>query len=66
MATSCFFCNKHADNGNNVSHAKNRTKRLRRPNLHNKNLQVDGVRRRVAICSSCLKRLNRPAVPAQV
>ncbi len=64
MATSCFFCQKRADVGNNVSHAKNRTKRLRKPNLHAKNLVIEGVRKRVSLCTGCLRKLKASTVTA--
>ncbi|HSW90220.1 MAG TPA: 50S ribosomal protein L28 [Patescibacteria group bacterium] len=59
MATHCFICQKHADNGNNVSHAKNRTKRMRKPNLHTAHINIGGENKKIALCSSCRKTLRK-------
>jgi large subunit ribosomal protein L28 len=53
MAYACDYCGKTIDIGHSVSHAKNRTRRLRKPNLHSKRV-VEGeslVRR--LLCVKC-------------
>ncbi len=42
--------------GHNVSHAKNRTYRVFRPNLRFARLKLNGIVARVRICVKCLKR----------
>jgi large subunit ribosomal protein L28 len=64
MATFCYNCKKVADNGNNVSHAKNRTARLRKPNLHVTHLMIKGIRTKVNLCTTCLRTAKRAAVTA--
>ncbi len=62
MAFVCDYCEKKSDYGHNVSHAKNRTRRIRRPNLHSARVLEAGkvVRRR--LCSRCLRAAERPKV----
>ena len=55
MANRCDMCGKGPRSGNNVSHAKNRTKRTFKPNLHKVRALVNGSVRRIKVCSSCLK-----------
>lgn len=67
MALICERCGKKVMRGHNVSHAKNRTNRVWRPNLQVARVMVDGpsagsgrgVRRRVMLCTRCVKVLNR-------
>lgn len=56
----CEYCGKGVQYAHNVSHAKNRTRKLRKPNLRVFRV-VEGkeiVKRR--ICMSCLKSAVRP------
>lgn len=67
MANVCAACGKGRDVGHNVSHAKNRTQRIRKPNLHTHNLKVgEGSSLKVKLCTKCLrlvkKDANRPVV----
>lgn len=55
MATVCAICGKKAMRGNFVSHSKQRTKRLFKPNLHSYRMSVDGLVRRVKLCTTCLR-----------
>ena len=59
MATFCFNCAKTVDIGKNVSHAKNRTRRLRKPNLHTAHIAIGGLRKKVALCTKCLRTTSR-------
>ncbi|PWU23235.1 50S ribosomal protein L28 [Candidatus Cerribacteria bacterium 'Amazon FNV 2010 28 9'] len=60
MATSCFNCGKTAGNGNIVSHAKNRTKHIRKPNLHTAHILIDGAKKKVSLCTKCIRAAVRP------
>ena len=54
--------------GNKVSHAKNRTKRIFKPNLHSARVVVGGVSKRVKLCTKCRRMLTtaqKPEVQAQ-
>jgi len=44
--------------GHNVSHAKNRLRRVFRPNLHPAKITVDGTTMRVRLCTKCLRQLK--------
>ncbi len=41
--------------GHNVSHAKNRTRRIFKPNLHNVKMNVGGTRKTMRLCTKCLR-----------
>ncbi len=55
MAKACEICGKKPSSGNNVSHAHNITKRRFVPNLQTVRALVDGVPKRISVCTSCLK-----------
>ena len=55
MANRCALCGKGPRSGNNVSHAKNRTKRTFKPNVQKVRAIIDGTVRRIRVCTSCLK-----------
>jgi large subunit ribosomal protein L28 len=55
MARKCEICGKGTIFGNNVSHAKNRTRRTWFPNLLEVKTKVDGTVKSVKICTRCLK-----------
>ena len=55
MSIRCQLTGTGYLNGNNVSHAKNRTKRRWLPNLQKIKIKIDGVAKRVRVCTSCIK-----------
>ena len=57
MATGmkCFNCKKGIMVGHNVSHAKNRTRKVFKPNLHRTRIVVNGTSMRVRLCTKCLR-----------
>jgi large subunit ribosomal protein L28 len=59
------MCGKGIMYGNKVSHAKNRSKRTFKPNLHAKKLKVGTRTMRVKLCSSCVKLLKRAEKPTE-
>lgn len=58
MANECAICGKKRNVGHNVSHAKNRTQRIRKPNLHAHRVQVGDAKVRMLLCTKC-KRLMK-------
>jgi large subunit ribosomal protein L28 len=42
--------------GNQVSHAKNRTKKVYMPNLHTATVLIDGVKKKMKLCTKCIRR----------
>jgi large subunit ribosomal protein L28 len=55
MSRVCEFCGKTPQNGHNVSHANNKTKKIWRPNLQSVRHQADGRAVRVRVCAQCIK-----------
>ena len=49
MSRVCDVTGKRAASGNNVSHARNKTKRVFLPNLHKKRFWLPSEKRRVAL-----------------
>jgi large subunit ribosomal protein L28 len=55
MARECAVCGKKAQFGAIVSHAHNVTKKKRKPNLHRIWAIIDGKKKRIQICTKCLR-----------
>ena len=55
MPNFCHVCGKGPATGNRVSHAHNKTRRRFMPNLQRVKIVEDGARRRVRVCTRCLK-----------
>jgi large subunit ribosomal protein L28 len=55
MAKICEICGKGPQFGNRVSHANNRTRRRFEPNLQSIRGLVNGVAKRIRVCTRCLK-----------
>ncbi len=55
MARVCDICGKKPLVGNNVSHAHNKTKKVWRPNLQEVKTVVNGQKRRVRVCTRCIR-----------
>jgi len=56
---NCENCGKGKMFGHTVSHAKNRTRRIYRPNLHHVKIVVGGVRQKMLLCSKCVRKLKK-------
>jgi large subunit ribosomal protein L28 len=61
MAMKCDSCLKGVMFGHNVSHAKNRTQKIFKPNLHVARVVVNGQRRKLKLCTKCLRMFKRVA-----
>jgi large subunit ribosomal protein L28 len=55
MAQTCSICGKRPTFGRNISHAHNVTPRRFNPNLQSVRAIVDGTRKRIRVCTRCLK-----------
>lgn len=55
MAMTCDICAKGRLVGNKVSHSNIKTKKVQRPNLQRVKALVEGVPRRVRVCTRCLR-----------
>lgn len=54
MAQKCELCGKGPQYGNVISHANNTRRRRWNPNLRRVHAVVNGVNRRVKVCTSCI------------
>jgi large subunit ribosomal protein L28 len=55
VAAVCDICAKGPGFGNNVSHSHRRTRRRFDPNIQRVRAVVNGVPKRLNVCTSCLK-----------
>ena len=55
MARVCDVCGKGPVAGHTISHANNKNNRRWYPNLQRVRAIVDGVTRRLRVCTQCLK-----------
>jgi large subunit ribosomal protein L28 len=55
MANKCDICGKATVTGNNVSHSNKKTRRTMKPNLQTVNVIQDGTRKKIKICTRCLR-----------
>ena len=55
----CEICGKGPQFGHNVSHSKKATQRRFDPNVQQRQVLVDGERRRIYICMRCLRTLRK-------
>ena len=55
MAQRCTICGKGPSFGNVVSHANNPRRRRWNPNLQRVRAVIDGVRKHVRVCTSCIR-----------
>jgi large subunit ribosomal protein L28 len=55
MASVCQICGRHPGFGMKVSHSHRRSKRRWNPNIQRVRAMVDGVPRRIDVCTKCLK-----------
>ncbi len=51
----CDVCGKSAQYGSSISHSKRHTKRRWLPNIQRLTIVVDGKKKKVNICTRCLR-----------
>ena len=63
MSKQCAICEKKTVTGRSISHAHNVTSRRFRPNLQRVRAVVDGVTRRIWVCTRCIRdgKVQKPA-----
>jgi len=57
----CELCGKEPKVGDNVSHSKRHTQRRWYPNISKTTILVDGKRKRINICTRCLRTRQKVA-----
>lgn len=62
MGMKCDNCQKGVLYGHNVSHAKNRTKRLFLPNLHFVRVMIEGKMIRTRLCTKCSRMFKKKMI----
>ena len=56
----CQICDKKPSFGNNVSHAKNRTRRTWKPNIQKTTVTLDGgIQVQMKVCTRCLRTMAK-------
>jgi large subunit ribosomal protein L28 len=55
VASVCDVCGKGPSFGNNVSFSHRRTRRRFNPNIQTVHAMVRGTRKRLNVCTSCIK-----------
>lgn len=55
MAKRCEICGRGPSYGNRVSHAHNITRRRWNVNLQRIRVKVNGVQKRVRVCTACIR-----------
>ena len=69
MAQKCELCGKLPHYGNVISHANNTRRRRWNPNLKRVKAVVEGVSKRIRVCTSCIRsgrvRKAAPALPVR-
>lgn len=56
MSRVCEICGKRTSSGYNVSHSHHKTKRKWHPNLQTVRVIVDGKKKTMTVCTSCLQK----------
>lgn len=51
----CEICGKGNQNGNNVSHANNKTPKVWKANLQSVKAVVNGSTKRMRVCTRCIR-----------
>jgi large subunit ribosomal protein L28 len=61
MAKRCALCGREPVTGHSVSHSNIKNKRRFLPNLQRARIVIDGVPRRVRVCTRCLRGVRKAA-----
>jgi len=58
MAYRCEICEKKSNVGHAVSHAKNRTRKVSKPNLHTHHLVTESGKIKMLVCTKCKRMIK--------
>lgn len=59
VMAKCEICGKSTIFGNNVPHSLHKTRRRWKPNVRKVTIIENGRRKRMSICTRCLRTLNK-------
>lgn len=59
MALVCENCGRGIGYGHAVSHAKNRVRRIFKPNIQKLKVLRDGAQKRVKLCTRCIQKMKK-------
>lgn len=59
MAYSCEICGKGKQFGHNVPFSLKKTNKVWKPNLQRTQIEIDGTKVRVKICTQCMRTLEK-------
>ncbi len=62
----CARCGKGVQVGRNVSHAKNRTRKVWQPNLHTKRVWVKDGYVKLKLCAKCIRWYKKEGLTPEV
>ena len=64
MGKVCEICGKKTGTGNKVSHSNKKTRRTWKPNIQTMLADIKGERKRINICTSCMKtgKVKKPSL----
>jgi len=54
----CQICGKKTRSGRNKSHSNRKTPRKFKPNIQKTTVTVDGLKIKMKLCASCIKKLK--------
>ena len=55
MANRCDMCGKGAQAAHNVSHSNRKSRKWQLPNLQSVHALIEGSRKRVKVCTRCIR-----------
>jgi large subunit ribosomal protein L28 len=61
VAGKCDVCGKTTQFGRNVSFSKRRTNRMFKPNVQSRVVVINGVSKRLNVCTGCLRTQGKTA-----
>ncbi|MBT6121155.1 50S ribosomal protein L28 [bacterium] len=65
MAKQCEVCEKSSQKGHKVSHSNRKSRKFWKPNLQQVKLPIDGIAKKINLCTNCLKTYVKKGVIKQ-
>ncbi|NLB89714.1 MAG: 50S ribosomal protein L28 [Clostridiales bacterium] len=64
MGKFCQVCEKKAMYGHKVSHSNRKSNRTWAPNIQKTRMSINGQSKRINVCTSCLRTMNKVTTPS--